>query len=79
MCVISSCLIFYEFKKKLELKLKYYFKYFSNKDLEKLEGIFSDDVQLIDLENHNMFVVVDKKFIKNFVIDNRIIGYRNDG
>ena len=34
---------------------------------------------LIDLENHNMFVVVDKKFIKNFVIDNRIIGYRNDG
>lgn len=49
-------------KKKLEFKLKYYFKYFSNKDLEKLEGIFSDDVQLIDWTA----TVKKKKNVLNF-------------
>ncbi len=34
---------------------------------------------IIDLENHNMFVVVEKKSIKNLVIDNQITGFRNDG
>ena len=34
---------------------------------------------LIDLENHNMFVVVDKKYVQNFLINNHITGYRNDG
>jgi hypothetical protein len=60
--------------KTLENKLKRYFYYFSNKKLDKLETMFSKDIQIIDwtanIKEKSKVLVFNKKLFKKFKLIN---------
>lgn len=57
-------------KKKLENNLKAYFSYFSNKDIEKLSTLFSNDIRIIDwtsnITGKKNALVFNKKLFSKF-------------
>tara|TARA_B110001450_G_C17435853_1_gene405837 strand:+ start:89 stop:433 length:345 start_codon:yes stop_codon:yes gene_type:complete len=57
-------------KKKLDNRLKKYFNYFSEKKIDKLESLFSNDIQIIDwtanIKKKSKVLDFNKKLFKKF-------------